>query len=97
MESHFRLPIQNLLRLGGVTDKQVYFGGPLVPIVVLDIISPIKIDPAKRRLTNLTHGMRFVRGQDKIIALVLLEHPPHSLDVLRSVTPVALCLQIAEE
>ena len=97
MEPHLRLPLQNLHRFGGITDQQVYFCWPLIAVVVLNVIAPIKIDASKCRLANFAHGMRLVRRQDKIIALILLKHPPHPLDVLRSVTPVPLCLEIAEE
>src|SRR5437879_2727707 len=40
--------------------------------------------------------MRFARGDDEIIRLLLLEHEPHGPDVVAGVAPVALGLEVAQ-
>ena len=40
--------------------------------------------------------MRLIRGDDVIIRMILLQHEPHRFDIFFGVTPVALCIQIAE-
>src|ERR1051326_350247 len=41
--------------------------------------------------------MRLAGGENKIVAGILLQHLPHSVDVFRGVTPIAFCVEVAEK
>ena len=45
---------------------------------------------------ELPDAVRFSRCHDKIVRLVVLEHPPHCLDIIAREAPVALRRQVAE-
>ena len=44
---------------------------------------------------KVAHAMLFASGNDKILWLILLQHEPLHLDVIFSMTPVSLGIQIA--
>src|SRR4029077_2558621 len=49
------------------------------------------------RLDELAHSMRFAGSEHEVIAFAELHNSPHSFDVLRRVSPIAFCVQVAEE
>src|SRR5438309_4683263 len=58
---------------------------------------PVEINPGERSLDEFANGVSFIRGEDEIVALGLLQHSPHSLDEFRGITPIPFCVEIAEE
>src|SRR5215208_7062756 len=49
------------------------------------------------RLNELAHSVRFAGSQHEIVAFAELHNSPHPLDVLRRISPIAFCVEIAEE
>jgi len=45
---------------------------------------------------EVTHGVGFASRDDEILWVVLLEHLPHALDVVASVTPITLGVHVTE-
>ena len=45
---------------------------------------------------EVTHGVGFASRDDEILRVVLLEHLPHALDVVASVTPITLGVHVTE-
>src|SRR5690606_3824143 len=45
---------------------------------------------------KIPHCRRHTGGNDEVFRLVLLEDEPHSFNVVLSMTPVALCIQVSE-
>ena len=50
----------------------------------------------KRLLAKRAHGVGLTGGQHVVVRFVLLEHPPHALDEIAGVPPVALGVEIAQ-
>ena len=94
---HFRFPIENLLRFRRVTEQQVDLGRALVARVVFYELLPIQINVREGRLDELAHSVRFTGSQHEVVAFAELHNSPHAFDVLRRVSPIAFCVQIAEE
>ena len=97
MESHLRFPTQNFFCLRRITQQKVDLGRALVAGVVFHELLPIQIGMRERRLHELAHGVGFTGGQDEVVAFSQLYNSPHAFDVLRRVSPIAFCLQIAKE
>lgn len=50
----------------------------------------------ERLLDELSDGVSLPRCEDEIIGFVLLEHTPHALDVVASVSPITLGVEVTE-
>ena len=50
-----------------------------------------------RLVEELAHRVRLAGGDHVVVGLVGLEHPPHRVDVVGGVAPVALGVEVAEE
>ena len=61
-----------------------------------DVALPVEADEAEGDLAQLADGVHLAGGDDVVVRLRLLEHPPHRLDVLRRVAPVALGVEVAQ-
>src|SRR6478672_10961705 len=48
-------------------------------------------------LDELAHCVRFAGSQHEVVAFAELHNSPHPFDVLRRVSPIAFCVQVAEE
>src|SRR4029077_10916221 len=97
LESYFRFPIETLLRFRRITEQQVDLGGALVARVVFYELLPIQINMRESRLDELAHRVRFAGGQHEVVAFAELHNSPHPFDVLRCISPIAFCVQVAEE
>src|SRR5215813_11409451 len=51
----------------------------------------------ERRRNELAHSVRFAGSQHEVVAFAELDNSPHPFDVLRRVSPIAFCVQVAEE
>src|ERR1035437_7388413 len=51
----------------------------------------------KGELEEVAHREGLPGRNDEVIGLVLLQHPPHGVDVLRGITPVATSFNVAHE
>ena len=49
------------------------------------------------QLDELAHGVGLAGGEHVVVGLVLLQDPPHALDIVARVAPVALGVEIAED
>src|SRR6266550_7892073 len=87
-ESRFRLPSEKFFRFGGVTDENVHFRWTFVARVMFDELLPVEINMSEGGLAKFAYRMRLVSSENKIIAVVLLQHLPHPRDIFRRVTPV---------
>src|SRR6476661_7992567 len=48
-------------------------------------------------LDELAHSVRFAGSQHEVVALAELQNSPHPFDVLRRISPITFCIQVAEE
>src|SRR6266853_666997 len=97
LKSHFRFPTENFLRLRSVTTKNVHFRWPLISRVVLHELLPIKIDVTEGGFDKLTHSVSFASCQDEIVSFSQLQNSPDALDIFGRISPVTLCVEIAEK
>ena len=70
--------------------------GPVVARVDLDELPVVEPDVPEGLLAQLAHRVRLAGADDEVVALRLLEHEPHRLDVVLRVAPVAAGLEVAE-
>jgi len=56
----------------------------------------LHIGNLERLIDEVPHGVGLTGGDDEVLGLVLLEHPPHAIDVVARVAPVALGVHVAE-
>src|SRR5206468_5724163 len=97
VKSHFWFPTENFLRLRSVTKQNVHLGWPLISRVVLYELFPIKIDATEGGLDKLAHGVAFASSQDEVISFSKLQNSPDALHILRRISPVTFCIQVAEK
>ena len=69
----------------------------LIAPVVFHVIFPIKIDVPEGCLDEFADRMRLVRREHKVVAFAVLKDAPHAFDIFGCVSPVAFCVQVAEE
>src|SRR5206468_10221551 len=46
---------------------------------------------------KLTHRVAFAGSKDEVVSFPCLQNSPHAFDILRRVSPVTLCVEVAEE
>src|SRR5262249_9679005 len=95
-ELYPRLPFENPSGFRHVAPKLVHLGGTEIPWVDLHVSLPIEVQMSESQLEELAHRMRFAGGDDEVLRLLLLQHQPHRLHVVRRVTPIPLGVEIAE-
>ena len=68
------------------------------PISSHALAAPVDLaaDLGEGQLDEVAHRMRLAGRQHVIVGLVLLQHPPHALDIVAGMAPVALGIEIAE-
>src|SRR2546425_5654843 len=97
LELGLRLPSKDALGLPRVPAEVVDLRRAEVLLVDLHVRLPIRDarDP-ERLLHELANGMGLARRSDEVIRLPVLEDPPHQVDELRRVPPVAPRIQVPE-
>ena len=45
---------------------------------------------------KLPHRVLFACGDDKVLGLLVLQHQPHTVDIVRRIAPVTECIEIAQ-
>src|SRR5207249_10942710 len=92
-----RLPSEDALRLPSVAPEVVDLRGAEVPLVDFHVRLPIRdASDAERLFHELANRVGLARRPDEVIRLLVLEDPPHQVDELRGVSPVASRVQIPE-
>ena len=73
-------------------------GAPAAALLVVALAAPFDglADVAEGELDEFAHGVRLAGRQHVVVGLVLLQDPPHALDIVAGVAPVALGVEIAE-
>jgi len=89
------LPAKLGLGFGGVADQEFDFGGAEVAGVKFDVVLPVEADVGEGDFEKFADGVGFAGGDDVVVGLVLLEHQPHSFDVVFGVAPVAFGVEVA--
>ena len=80
-----------------VADEQVDLGRPHEARVLHDVSGPVvDADLGERDVEQLADRVRLAGGDDVVVGLVLLQHPPHRLDVVAGEAPVALGVEVAQ-
>ena len=97
VKSHFGFPTENFLRLRSVTTKNVHFRWALISRVVFYELFPIEIRMSECGFDKLLYRVAFAGSQDEIVSFVVLQNSPDAFDILRRISPVTFCIQIAEE
>jgi hypothetical protein len=64
---------------------------------VLHELLPIKIDATRSGLDKLAHSVAFASSQDEVVPFANLQNSPDGFDILRRVSPVMFCVQVAEK
>ena len=77
--------------------QRVDLGRAEVARVDLDDVLPVDAEVRAGLVEELAHRVHLAGGDHVVVGLVLLEHPPHRLDVVGRVAPVALGVEVAEE
>jgi len=106
------LPSELLVGLGRVAEQQLDLGGAVVSRVDTDTDGAILITSnlllgstlpgdgstsgLEGLLDKLTDSVHLSGGEDKVISSLLLEHAPHTLDIVTGVTPITLGIQVSE-
>ena len=86
----------SVLALVGSPSKQLDLGGAHEARVDHDVLLPVQPDARERDLAELAHRVRLAGGSDVVVGRVLLQHPPHHLDVVAGEAPVALGVEVAQ-
>ncbi len=96
LEAGLRLPAELGPGLGGIAAQLVDLRGPVVGGVDQDVAAPVQAGVGEGDLAELLDGVALPRRDHVVVGPVLLQHPPHRLDVLGGVAPVPAGLQVAE-
>ncbi len=91
-----RGPAELLFGFAEVAQEQVDFGGSEVAGVDLDVLLPVELEVLAAVVEEVADGMGLASRQDVVVRFVLLEHHPHSLDIILGVAPVAFGIEVAE-
>jgi hypothetical protein len=56
------------------------------------------VEPSRSesQFDEITHAMRLAGGYDVVVRRLLLQHKPHSFDIVASETPVALGVEVSQ-
>src|ERR1700694_351811 len=95
-ESRLRLPAQRSFRFGRVAAQLVDLGRAQISLVTHHVLVPVEAGGPKGGLHELAHRAHVACRDHVIVRLVLLEHQPHSLDVVTGVAPVAFGVEVSE-
>ena len=60
--------------------------------VVLPVLDADNIEGGRKQIAN---GMGFSGGNDIVVSLRLLQHPPHRIHIITGIAPVAPRLEVA--
>src|SRR4051794_3537463 len=87
LELRLGLPAELLLGLARVAVQRVDLRRPQVPRIELDVLLPVHVEVRGGLGQEVAHAVRLARRDDVVVGLVLLEHQPHRLGVVRRVAP----------
>ncbi len=62
--------------------------------VVLPILDTDNVEGGCKQIAN---GMGFTGGDDVVVSLRLLQHPPHGIHIITRISPVAARLEVAHQ
>src|SRR2546426_938754 len=80
---------------GCVAAQQVDLRRTEITRIDFHMVVPVEPYQTERGSNEIFNGVRLAGGDHIVVGGWLLEHEPHSLDVLRCVTPVPLRLEIS--
>src|SRR2546421_9734218 len=86
-EADTRLPAEHGSGLGAVTHQPVDFSGTHEHGVASHIFDWIQADAGEGDVDELPHTMRHTRRDHEVFGLGLLQHEPHSFDIVCGVAP----------
>ena len=92
---HAGLPTEFALGMTRIPDQCVHLGRPKIPFVESNVVFPVQTCMFERDGQEVAHRVVATGGEHKILRLVDLQHAPHSLHVLRRISPVANRIEIA--
>src|ERR1035437_9677201 len=95
-ERMVRRPIQGGPCFRGIPDQQVDFRWAIEPLVGRDELTVIQTNSCESEFAELPDRVGFTRRHDIVIGVGLLQHQMHGANVIGSVAPVALGLQISD-
>src|SRR4051812_43451310 len=81
-------PTEMIPCLRWVSGEQVDFGRTEMARIRLHEFAIVQAGVTKRRFTEITHGERLPGTDHIVVRLVLLQHPPHSVDVVAGEAPI---------
>ena len=76
------------------TDR-INLGGPQIAFVESNVAFPVEARPDRRRGRGIRAPSTRPGSEHKVVGCIDLQHPPHALDVLRGVSPVAHRVDVA--
>src|SRR5437879_9117407 len=93
----FWLPSKEPFRLRRVSAEVVDLRRAEVLLLTDDVLLPVlHVRHAEGFLHKLPHGVSLSRGADKLRGLLVPEDAPHQVDILGSVAPVPLRIEVAQ-
>lgn len=92
----FGLPTELFFGLGRISLQNIYLRGPKVSGIDLHVIPPVQTHIRKGFFYKLPDRVGLSRADHIVVRLVLLQHPPHRLDVFRRIAPVPPCVQVSQ-
>src|SRR5579859_3476100 len=95
-ENDGRRPAELGSRLRRVALQERNLRRAVKPLVDDDVIAPIEARARERELGEFLHAVRFARGDDEILGLVLLHDELDGLHVVAGEAPIAAGLEVAE-
>src|SRR2546425_9433166 len=72
-------------------------GWPKVTGVECDVIAPVEVHIRERLFDELTNRVSLTSPEHQVLGTLLLQHQPHTFDILRRVSPVTERVEIPEE
>ena len=94
---------EQLFYLGGAEEARVNLHKHLTRCSVDALLihafafpTQVDADMMESQRAELTHGVVFARGDDKILWLLLLQDEPHALHIVLGIAPVAEGVEVAE-
>src|SRR5262249_34062276 len=90
-------PAQALFRFRGVGEEHIDLRGAQVPSISSNEVLPVEPDLAEGELEELTYRVGLASPDHEVIRHVVLEHPPHRLDIVGCVAPVAFGVDVSQE
>src|SRR5262249_28586446 len=88
-------PAESCAGLCRVSDQEIHLGGTNESLIDDDVLLPIEANPGKGNLAELLDSVALLSGDEVVVGMRLLEHPPDCVDVVAGKSPVAMRIQVA--